>query len=77
MCVCVCLCACVCVCVCVCVYVSAEVRRLRLQYKQGRISRDAYERAIASHIGYSVGVQEALGLDVLVHGESERTDMVG
>eukprot|EP00798_Chlamydomonas_sp_ICE-L_P005552 gene5552-4186_t len=55
---------------------TADVRRLRLQYKQGRISRAEYDRGIASHIGFVIGIQESLGMDVLVHGESERTDMV-
>ncbi|KAL6745237.1 cobalamin-independent methionine synthase [Haematococcus lacustris] len=55
---------------------TADVRRLRLQYKQGRLSQAEYERGIASHIGFAIGMQEALGLDVLVHGEAERTDMV-
>ena len=31
---------------------------------------------MAAHLGMAVGVQEALGLDVLVHGEAERSDMV-
>eukprot|EP00798_Chlamydomonas_sp_ICE-L_P023424 gene23424-30705_t len=55
---------------------TADVRRLRLQYKQGRISRAEYDRGIASHTGFVIGIQESLGMDVLVHGESERTDMV-
>lgn len=31
---------------------------------------------MAAQIGFAIGVQEALGVDVLVHGEAERTDMV-
>ncbi len=54
----------------------AEVRRLRQQLKSGKLSLAEYERLITGHIAHCVGVQEALGLDVLVHGESERTDMV-
>ncbi|KXZ56801.1 METE protein [Gonium pectorale] len=55
---------------------TAEVRRLRQQLQRGALSRPEYERLITGHIAHCVGVQEALGLDVLVHGESERTDMV-
>jgi hypothetical protein len=33
------------------------VRRLRLQHKQGKLSQGEYERGIAAHIGYSMGVR--------------------
>jgi methionine synthase II (cobalamin-independent) len=52
------------------------VRRLRAQWLAGTLSDAQYESGIAAHIGYAVGAQEAAGLDVLVHGEAERTDMV-
>ncbi|PNH08972.1 5-methyltetrahydropteroyltriglutamate--homocysteine methyltransferase [Tetrabaena socialis] len=55
---------------------TAEVRRLRQQLKTGKLSQSEYERLITGHIAYAVGVQDALELDVLVHGEAERTDMV-
>ncbi|KAG2448374.1 hypothetical protein HYH02_006956 [Chlamydomonas schloesseri] len=55
---------------------TAEVRRLRQQLKSGKLTQAEYEGLIAGHIAHAVGVQEALGLDVLVHGEAERTDMV-
>ncbi|PNW85318.1 hypothetical protein CHLRE_03g180750v5 [Chlamydomonas reinhardtii] len=55
---------------------TAEVRRLRQQLKSGRLTQAEYEGLIAGHIAHAVGVQEALGIDVLVHGEAERTDMV-
>ncbi|MEW5320201.1 MAG: hypothetical protein WDW38_011293 [Sanguina aurantia] len=55
---------------------TAEVRRCRLQYKQGKITEASYREQITGHIAYAIGVQEGLGLDVLVHGESERSDMV-
>jgi len=55
---------------------TPAIRRARLQYKKGTISEIEYRERIASEIGYSIGAQEALGLDVLVHGEAERTDMV-
>lgn len=54
---------------------TAEVRRLRAQLRLGKLSQADYDAAIAAHVGFAVGAQEALGLDVLVHGESERTDM--
>lgn len=53
-----------------------QVRKLRLQYKKGEISEAAYEQQIACQIAYCIGAQEALGLDILVHGEPERSDMV-
>jgi len=55
---------------------TPAIRRARLQYKKGTITELEYRERIASEIGYSIGAQEALGLDVLVHGEAERTDMV-
>lgn len=48
----------------------------RLQYKRGQLSEAEYQAAMRGHIAHAVGVQEALDLDVLVHGEAERTDMV-
>jgi Cobalamin-independent synthase, Catalytic domain len=54
----------------------AAVRAARASFRAGRTTLAEYERAIAAHIGFAVGAQEALGLDVLVHGEAERTDMV-
>ena len=55
---------------------TAEVRRLRSQYKRGIISEDEYNALIDQQIALAIGIQEGLGLDILVHGESERTDMV-
>lgn len=54
---------------------TAEVRRLRAQLKSGAIDRPAYESLVDRQIALAVGIQEGLGLDVLVHGEAERTDM--
>lgn len=54
----------------------AELRRLRLQKNKGIITEEEYAVGINGHIGFAIGMQEALGLDVFVHGESERTDMV-
>ncbi|CAN0105875.1 unnamed protein product [Ascophyllum nodosum] len=55
---------------------TAAVRKLRRDFKSGSISAEDYERAIDRQISYAIGVQEALGLDIFVHGEAERTDMV-
>lgn len=55
---------------------TAAIRRARLQYKRGALSEERYRERIGAEIGYVIGVQEALGVDVLVHGEPERSDMV-
>lgn len=55
---------------------TAEIRQARSQYKAGEISEAAYRAAMQAEIAYSVREQEALGLDVFVHGEAERNDMV-
>jgi methionine synthase II (cobalamin-independent) len=39
-------------------------------------SPDQYRERMAAEIGFCIGAQEALGVDVLVHGEAERSDMV-
>lgn len=52
------------------------VRAARADYKAGRSTRETYESFIKSQIEEAVRTQEALGLDVLVHGEAERNDMV-
>eukprot|EP00889_Picochlorum_renovo_P001574 jgi/Picre1/28604/NNA_004004.t1 len=51
--------------------------KLSFAYKKGQISETEYREAIAAEIGYCIGIQEALDLDVLVHGEAERSDMMG
>ena len=55
---------------------TAEVRKVRKEYKEGRISEEEYKEKIKEMIRYCVNVQEDIGLDVLVHGEFERNDMV-
>ena len=55
---------------------TAEIRRLRAQWKKGSLSNSDYEAAMDQQIAFMIGIQEALGLDILVHGEPERTDMV-
>ena len=55
---------------------TSEIRKARAAYKRGEIGPDAYREAMRSEIRLAVARQEALGLDVLVHGEAERNDMV-
>jgi len=55
---------------------TAEIRQARSQYKAGTLDEAGYRAAMQAEIARSVREQEALGLDVLVHGEAERNDMV-
>lgn len=55
---------------------TAEIRLARRQFKAGEIGEAAYTTAMQAEIARSVREQEALGLDVFVHGEAERNDMV-
>ncbi|MCB4322218.1 MULTISPECIES: 5-methyltetrahydropteroyltriglutamate--homocysteine S-methyltransferase [Alcaligenes] len=55
---------------------TAEIRRARSEFKAGRLDENSYQAAMRAEIERSVREQEKLGLDVLVHGEAERNDMV-
>ncbi|MDP9125807.1 MAG: 5-methyltetrahydropteroyltriglutamate--homocysteine S-methyltransferase, partial [Pseudomonadota bacterium] len=55
---------------------TAEIRRARSQFKAGELDAAGYRAAMQAEIARSVREQEALGLDVFVHGEAERNDMV-
>lgn len=55
---------------------TAAIRLARQAYKQGKLSAADYTDAMHSEIRHAVEIQERLGLDVLVHGEAERNDMV-
>ncbi len=55
---------------------TAEIRRARAAFKRGEIGFLNYLEAMRAEIRLAVSRQEALGLDVLVHGEAERNDMV-
>ena len=55
---------------------TSEVRQLRVKLKRGDITQAEYEAAIDAEIAKCIQFQEEAGLDVLVHGEFERTDMV-
>jgi 5-methyltetrahydropteroyltriglutamate--homocysteine methyltransferase len=53
-----------------------DIRRTRRAFKQGNISTAEYQHRIRQEIADAIARQENLGLDVLVHGEAERNDMV-
>ena len=55
---------------------TAEVKRNRSSYRKGEIDKAAYDRQVFAFIKECIEKQEKLGLDVLVHGEYERNDMV-
>ena len=55
---------------------TKEVRSWRLKFKKGTLSQQEYDTLIAKEIEDSIRFQEEIGLDVLVHGEFERNDMV-
>ena len=55
---------------------TADVRRLRVQLNRGELNRTDYDAAMSQLITDAIHWQEKMGLDVLVHGEFERTDMV-
>ena len=55
---------------------TGEIRHARSQFKRGALIEADYKVAMRAEIERSVREQEALGLDVLVHGEAERNDMV-
>jgi 5-methyltetrahydropteroyltriglutamate--homocysteine methyltransferase len=53
-----------------------DIRQLRAKFKKGDLSVEQYEAAIEQATIEAIRWQEALGIDVLVHGEFERNDMV-
>lgn len=55
---------------------TAELRTARADLRAGRIDSAGYEERIEAEIGEVISFQEKTGLDVLVHGEPERNDMV-
>ena len=55
---------------------TKEVRALRAEYKSGKRTLESYRAALQKEIQETIRIQEATGLDVLVHGEFERNDMV-
>ncbi|PAF43086.1 5-methyltetrahydropteroyltriglutamate--homocysteine S-methyltransferase [Helicobacter sp. 11S03491-1] len=55
---------------------TPQLRALRQDFKKGQINSDIYEKGIQDYIKDCIAFQEEIGLDVLVHGEPERNDMV-
>jgi len=55
---------------------TKEVRSVRSEWKHGKRDGASYEAFVREEIARTVRIQEELGLDVLVHGEFERNDMV-
>lgn len=55
---------------------TADVRTTRAAFRKGEISEEQYDAYMKEKISECVKLQEEIGLDVLVHGEFERNDMV-
>jgi len=55
---------------------TVEIRKARREYRAGRLSREDYQAGMREEIERCIRAQEAIGLDVLAHGEPERNDMV-
>lgn len=55
---------------------TSDIRNLRSRFKKASISQDTYDSKISQSIEQAIRWQEQIGLDVLVHGEFERNDMV-
>ncbi|WP_257285502.1 5-methyltetrahydropteroyltriglutamate--homocysteine S-methyltransferase [Endozoicomonas sp. SESOKO1] len=55
---------------------TREIRQKRLQFRKGELDEQSYIEAMQAEIRNTIKRQESLGLDVLVHGEAERNDMV-
>jgi 5-methyltetrahydropteroyltriglutamate--homocysteine methyltransferase len=55
---------------------TAELRKARAELRDGRLGADGYAARMRAEVEHVIRLQEALGLDVLVHGEPERNDMV-
>lgn len=55
---------------------TSTIRLARRDFKAGRMTQEEYQQRMQDEICLAIKEQEALGLDVLVHGEAERNDMV-
>ena len=55
---------------------TPELRRARASWRAGRLGDAGYDASLRAEIDHVLAVQEEIGLDVLVHGEPERDDMV-
>lgn len=55
---------------------TKEVRKIRADFKAGTVDKNSYEKYLKDEIAKAIKFQEEIDLDVLVHGEFERNDMV-
>jgi 5-methyltetrahydropteroyltriglutamate--homocysteine methyltransferase len=55
---------------------TAEIRKARAEFREGKIDEAAYVERMRSEVDRVIQFQQEVGLDVLVHGEPERNDMV-
>jgi len=55
---------------------TPDVRAARAKYKSGELAKDMYEKLMKEKIKDAINRQNEIGIDVLVHGEPERNDMV-
>jgi len=55
---------------------TAAIRRARQQFRHGQLSASDYQQQMRAEIAHCINQQQTIGLDVLVHGEPERNDMV-
>ncbi|MBW9273101.1 MAG: 5-methyltetrahydropteroyltriglutamate--homocysteine S-methyltransferase [Candidatus Thiodiazotropha sp. (ex. Lucinisca nassula)] len=55
---------------------TGSIRQCRRDYRNGKLTWNRYKKAMKQEIAYCIRQQEKIGLDVLVHGEPERNDMV-
>ena len=55
---------------------TPEIRKSRRDFKKGEISKEEYEKDMKQYINDCISFQEECGIEVLVHGEPERNDMV-
>ena len=55
---------------------TAKIRSVRAAFKRGAMNESDYTKAMQDEIAFCIAEQESLGLDVFVHGEPERNDMV-
>ena len=55
---------------------TADIRAIRRKFKKGEVQENTYREAMKGEIKKAINLQEELGLDVFVHGEPERNDMV-
>lgn len=55
---------------------TLDIRQSRLLYRRGELDASAYQQQMQTQIEHAIKEQEKVGLDVLVHGEAERNDMV-